>query len=227
MRTFAVGDIHGQAKKLIDILEKVEYNIEEDKLIVIGDLSDGRKDAKKSHQFLKVIEILDELVNKELVLGNHDEFLIRFLENKVTPEELEIWVEHNGFDVTLKELQPILTNKESHQRLLSFYKQFKSYYETDKFIFTHAGFDPWRGFYKSSDEDRMYSRQIMLSSNRRNSDVLQNGKKLVVGHTPTVEFMSSPLPFIGPYVIDLDTGAGYGLPLTIMNMDDLTWMQSF
>lgn len=225
MRTIAVGDLHGQAEKLLDILDKTGYTIE-DRLVVLGDLSDARGKAVETSQFLRLIDILEGIPNKVLIKGNHDDFLVRFLDNLVSDEEFKEWFIHNGFQPTFNEINPILKDKEAFQRLRLFYDQFVSYFETDKFVFTHAGFNPYFGFYKSSDEDRMWSRTIVLSAARRNGDPLRNGKTLVVGHTPTVEFMSLAVPFIGPHVICLDTGAGYGLPLTAMDMDNLTWQQS-
>jgi serine/threonine protein phosphatase 1 len=47
MRTFAVGDIHGSHRALLQVLERSGFNREEDRLITLGDICDGWPETKK------------------------------------------------------------------------------------------------------------------------------------------------------------------------------------
>lgn len=80
-RYFICSDIHNDYKALQDALSKNNFNInnEKDILIVAGDVSDRGEDAVKVHEFLY------DLCQKGKAIvtqGNHTEFIISFLENK-------------------------------------------------------------------------------------------------------------------------------------------------
>ncbi|MCA9398849.1 MAG: metallophosphoesterase, partial [Candidatus Omnitrophica bacterium] len=47
MRVFAIGDIHGAYKALIQCLERSGFDYQKDRLIVLGDVCDGYPQAKK------------------------------------------------------------------------------------------------------------------------------------------------------------------------------------
>ena len=58
MRTFAIGDIHGGLKALIQLLNKLEIK-QEDKLIFLGDYVDGWSESAQVIQFL--IELSEKI----------------------------------------------------------------------------------------------------------------------------------------------------------------------
>ena len=68
MRVFAIGDIHGGLKALIQVLNKIEIK-DEDTLIFVGDYVDGWSESAQVIQFL--IE-LNENINCIFIKGNHD-----------------------------------------------------------------------------------------------------------------------------------------------------------
>lgn len=41
MKTYAIGDIHGAYKALIQCFERAKFDYEKDRLIVMGDICDG------------------------------------------------------------------------------------------------------------------------------------------------------------------------------------------
>ena len=73
MRYVFVSDIHGNYDKLIDALEKAQFNILEDTLVNVGDSFD------RGTQSLEVLDFLLELPQKILLWGNHDLYFFEAL----------------------------------------------------------------------------------------------------------------------------------------------------
>lgn len=68
MRRLVIGDIHGNYKAMLDVLDRANFDLNKDMLIGIGDYVDGYPDSKS------VIEYLRNLPNFKGVIGNHDCF---------------------------------------------------------------------------------------------------------------------------------------------------------
>ncbi|MFH1385027.1 MAG: metallophosphoesterase, partial [Candidatus Omnitrophota bacterium] len=66
MKTFAIGDIHGAYKALIQCFERSKFDYKKDRLIVMGDVCDGYPDVKQC------IDELLKVTRCDLVIGNHD-----------------------------------------------------------------------------------------------------------------------------------------------------------
>lgn len=64
-RTFAVADIHGRFRALVQCLNAVNFDASKDRLIVLGDVCDGGPDTK-----LVISKLLT--LNTVLIRGNHD-----------------------------------------------------------------------------------------------------------------------------------------------------------
>ena len=73
-RDFVVGDLHGCYNALKKLLEKVDFNTKKDRLISVGDLIDRGPDSIKCLELLKKPWFY-------CVLGNHEDILIKYLEN--------------------------------------------------------------------------------------------------------------------------------------------------
>lgn len=70
-KVIVCGDVHGMLDELKELIEKVGYDKEKDRLILAGDLVDrGPKSAE-------VCDYAEEL-EAELVIGNHDDKYIRY-----------------------------------------------------------------------------------------------------------------------------------------------------
>ena len=75
-RTVIIGDIHGCYTELMNLLEKIQYSPENDRLISVGDLVHK---GPKSH---KVLQFSYE--NKlEVIMGNHDRRFLRALKGEL------------------------------------------------------------------------------------------------------------------------------------------------
>ena len=75
MKRYVIGDIHGNYKALVQVLENSLFNYEEDMLIVIGDVVDG---YNCSYQ---VVEELLKIKNLVFIIGNHDVWWMNHMKN--------------------------------------------------------------------------------------------------------------------------------------------------
>jgi hypothetical protein len=78
-RSLAVGDIHGMRAELERLLDKLNYDPTADQLVFLGDLVD------RGPEPVQVVALVKRLVNAappgmvKLILGNHEEKMLRFL----------------------------------------------------------------------------------------------------------------------------------------------------
>ncbi|MBO7615101.1 MAG: metallophosphoesterase [Bacilli bacterium] len=96
MKLFVVSDIHGFYSEFIRDIHNAGFNEEDDNhlLIVLGDLFDRGEESKSIYTYLK--DLTDK--KRAVVLhGNHEDFLIDFLEGK----DCFFNYNYNGFNSTL------------------------------------------------------------------------------------------------------------------------------
>lgn len=80
-------------------------------------------------------------------------------------------------------------------------------YETERFIFVHAGLRPGRALTEQQEQDMLWIRDEFLDSD------YDWGKTVVFGHTPL------PEPLWQPNKIGVDTGAVFGRVLTCCDVE--------
>lgn len=66
MKRYAIGDLHGNYKALMQVLKKSKFDYKKDQLIILGDVVDGY-----SYSY-EVVKELTKIKNKIFVIGNHD-----------------------------------------------------------------------------------------------------------------------------------------------------------
>jgi len=221
IRIYAIGDIHGRADLLCQLLERidadsernpVEYGIE----IFLGDFVD-RGPASR--------EVIDRLVTRKrthrsvFLKGNHETYMVDFLTN---PTLLDDWQRLGGFETlmsygitpsinadTVVQIQlaaafdRALT--ESHRRFLG---DLKYSYTCGDFFFVHAGVRPGVPLEKQREEDLLSIREDFLLCE-------EDFSKIVVhGHSPVRE------PDIRSNRINIDTGAYATGRLTCLILED-------
>jgi serine/threonine protein phosphatase 1 len=131
LRTIAIGDIHGCSVALNALLKHVAPK-QEDQLIFLGDYVDRGPDSKA------VIETLVELRSQcqcVFLLGNHEIVLLACLDQTC---DLETWKSIGGQE-TLDSYGGIELIPQAH---IDFFRTCLPYYETDKYFFVHANYDP-------------------------------------------------------------------------------------
>ncbi len=185
MTYYIISDIHSHYNAMVKALLKSGYNSEntDHHLIVLGDLFDRGKQPKEVLEFLYKLSLEGKA---SIIIGNHDTYLLDFLEGnrKNVLINIELW----GFGDTLEDLsgmKPIEENldkiKEIIENEYSFLKSwllsFPYYIELGDYIFVHGGVDgklfDWKTV--SSERDFVWNREHELAP--------VNGKIVIAGHT--------------------------------------------
>lgn len=215
VRIFVISDIHGELDLFTQLLAKVEYDAQTDKLILLGDYIDRGSDSKDVLE--KVIDLQED--GAIALRGNHEDMLLSTVQGD--EKWSEIWLRNGGIEtlesygVTASETEPIFPEDETWQRHLRFIESLDYYYETEDTIFVHAGVDP-----RAKLEDTPAS---VLAWIREDFYATYDGEKTVVfGHTPTQILHSDKknnnVFFGSNHVIGIDGGAAFGGQLNCLEM---------
>jgi len=217
-KNFIIGDVHGRAPALIEVLDKCGFDKDHDTLIVLGDIVDGYPWVREC------FEILDEIKNKIICRANHDTWFLNWLK---TGKELPVWVHQGGY-ATLRSYDFDNRNvPESHVKMIETSKIY--HIDPQHNLYCHGGFNARVPIENQSEETIMWDRTLCKYAHDRwiqkNPVNIEPYKKIFVGHTSTMLFHSTR-PLIMGNVVMMDTGGGDIGKLTIMNVDTLEWWQS-
>jgi serine/threonine protein phosphatase 1 len=94
---------------------------------------------------------------------------------------------------------------------MAFFNRLRTSYETEDYIFVHAGLRPKVQLAQQSQKDLVWIRQKFIYSD------YNFGKRVVFGHTPFNE------PFVKANKIGIDTGAVYGNQLTCVQLPQVVF----
>ncbi|MFQ3545069.1 metallophosphoesterase family protein [Halobacillus rhizosphaerae] len=194
MRYLVVSDIHGEIEKLEKVLKEASYCPDEDQLVLLGDYVD--RGARSREVVEKVKELVEE--NGAIAIkGNHDDLFIR---SKYEEEALNLW-RMNGAASTVKSYEGLSEEMKEHQDWME--DHLRLYYETEEYIFVHAGLLPDVPLEDQEEETMLWT---------RHTSQIGLGKTVIHGHTPVRD--------ISYYKdqIDIDTGAVFGGKLTLLEL---------
>ncbi len=211
---YAIGDIHGQLAELDRVLSLIEADGGADAHIVfLGDYTDRGPDSRG---------VLDRLINGvsqgrrwTVLRGNHDRMFCRYLTDGNEHDERiksgKGWLTPSlGGPTTLASYGVNVEEGDILKRAqaavppehLAFLESRSLWYETDNLLFVHAGIKPGVPMDEQDEDDLIWIREGFL-------DYEEPFDKLIVhGHTA----LEQPTHFGNR--IDIDSGAGYGRPLT-------------
>ena len=212
-----VGDIHGAHKALRQCLQRSKFDPDRDLLISLGDICDGWPEVHK---------VMDELLgirNLKVILGNHDEWTLRWMDSGWNGAE---WVQQGGLATMESYRRQREHIPKSHADLL---RSAKLFIELDNKLFVHGGIDPDLDIADQDPQLLMWDRDLLnkaVKTGKKNADC-RYGKwdDIFVGHTPT-QVYKTLLPIHVCNVRALDTGAGWSGKLTIMDIDTYEYWQS-
>jgi serine/threonine protein phosphatase 1 len=213
VRTFVIGDIHGQVYALEECLELSGFDNDNDRLICLGDVCDRGIYIKES------FDLLTGIKNLTYILGNHD---IWFLDWAVKGEEDPFWYSFEGVQTVKSYKEGI---PQSHLELLN---NAKMYHIENNKLFVHAGFDLSKPLNEQSMYELTLNRGLIKNAMSRCSEKgarLSPFDEIYVGHTPTVHYGTEE-PINACELWMLDTGAGWGYKLTIMDIETKEFWQS-
>ena len=220
-RCYAIGDIHGQLEELVRAHERIRADRErtgdwDAPVIHLGDLVDRGPESSGVIEYL-----LMGLAAGEpwiTLKGNHDAMFLLFLTDPhAHPAGLRegldwldprlggamtlasYWVATAGRDLDSVAADARATVPAAHRE---FIEALPLWHETADAIFVHAGIRPGVPLALQTEEDLTWIRAGFLD------DETDHGRLVIHGHT-VVE-----APEHRGNRVDLDTGAGYGRPLT-------------
>ncbi|SMP06909.1 metallophosphoesterase [Shimia sagamensis] len=221
---YAIGDIHGYLDKLEEVMDQIVADGGPDaEVVFLGDLVDRGPDSKGVIDF--VLNGLKQGRNWTVLNGNHDRMFRYFMEPsprvdmRLRPdlywlherlggrETLASYGLHFGAEARLSEIHAAARATVPAEHVAFLTKL--PYTEQSKgLLFVHAGIVPEVPLADQSNDDLCWIRDDFLS-------YLQPHPWLVVhGHTP-VEHASHH-----GNRVNLDTGAGYGRPVSAAVFED-------
>lgn len=147
MATYVIGDIHGEYEQLKILLQKMNFN-DEDELFVLGDIVD------RGPHPIKALQYLMTLPNCICLIGNHEVMCLTCLKvliNEITEDFLDSlkdedmlyildWM-NNGGKTTMDEFHKL--TREEQNDIIDFLGDFEAYSEltvnNQDYILVHAG----------------------------------------------------------------------------------------
>ena len=204
-KIFAIGDIHGCYDQLLALMKKLPIDFKQDTLVFMGDYID---------RGAKSVEVIDFLVKLKkrvpgiiFLKGNHEDMLEKYLDGTDRFTYLL-----NGGQQTLDCYLSRSAHTGTHPippEHMEFYKSLRPIYETEDYIFVHAGLRPKVPLESQETEDMLWIRDKFLHTR------YDFGKPVVFGHTPLGE------PKVESNKVGIDTGAVFGNPLTCVQLPDM------
>lgn len=226
MRIYAVGDVHGRA----DLLDALLSHLRKDglrtstpyRVIFLGDIIDRGPSSKLAMDL--VIATLRDVPGSKLLRGNHEDFVLRFIEPYNRDYDLMNWMYNGGvatalsYGVTPAEhwgelsrmIPEMLAALEAHPSHVAAMLDAEHRVVDQGHIFVHAGLRPDVSFIGQSMYDMTTIRSDFLDLD------YDFGMPVVHGHTVT----ASRLPEVHNYRIALDTGAEETGFLTAVAIED-------
>ena len=227
MRTLVIGDIHGGLRALHQVLERAAAT-PNDRLVFLGDYVDG---WSQSPQVLDFLIDLDRRFNCVFIRGNHDELLCEYLEGN---QNNHLWQEHGGASTLLAYELVSLETKIKH---LAFLKNLQNYYLDEKNrLFVHAGFTNMNGVTYEHFPKLVYWDRTLWEMAVGLDKTIQPGHwaypkrlthyaEIYLGHTPVTR-LGKTIPVQMASIWNVDTGAAFKGPLTLMDVDSKRYWQS-
>lgn len=227
MRTLVIGDIHGGLRALHQIFERAKITTE-DLLIFLGDYVDGWSESPEVLDFLIDLQTSHSCV---FMRGNHDELLCEWLDES---KDNRMWYKHGGEATVTAYTKVTAETKRKHVAFLQSLQNF--YLDDQNRLFVHAGFTNMNGvnfehfpklFYW---ERTLWEMALALDKNltvdspyypRR----LKLYSEIFIGHTPVTQ-IGRTVPTQMANVWNVDTGAAFKGPLTILDVNTKEYWQS-
>ena len=209
-KIFVIGDIHGCADKLRFLLERLPFDADRDTLVCLGDYLDRGPEVKGVLD--QLCRLRAEGVRLKALMGNHEYLLLEYHRSK--DAVLLPYLRRLGMEKTLEsyggaslaQLGALAFMPEEHREFLA---SLLPYWETDGYIFVHAGLRFGQPLSEQDISDLTEVREPFLSDER------DYGKRIIFGHTPFVT------PLVTANKIGIDTGATYGNLLTAVELPGL------
>lgn len=229
-RILVISDIHGCLDEFEQLLEKVNYDINKDQLILLGDYVDR---GFKSKDLLNEV---NGLLNEGVIAlkGNHDQMFLDWLTlddyvaalnffrnggfSTVTSYVGNDWFE-NGYDEELALKAKKFIHKHYYHHV-EFLQNLKYYHETPEYIFVHAGINVNFKDWKNTDhEDFIWIRDQFLKYDH------EHPQTVIHGHTPCINLHETADIYFRNKKIGIDGACAYGHQLNCLEIKDGQYKQ--
>lgn len=204
---WVIPDIHGCAKTLRTLIEDLIKPSKHDWLYFLGDYIDRGPSSREVIDYLMFLQA--EEYNMRLLLGNHEEYLVKSYEDELNLKSVlgfkqknrrkKEWLYHGGKQ-TMESFQ-ITDLKLFPKTYIDWMKHLEYYIELESFVLVHAGLnfkidDPF------TDRDSMlWLREFEVDPGKINN------KTVIHGHVPvSLEFIDLSIRNKSYNFIDLDNG---------------------
>jgi serine/threonine protein phosphatase 1 len=198
--TYAIGDVHGALHKLQNLVARCEQHAEDRpfRFVFLGDYIDRGPQSSGVVRFLIGLQL--SIPQRVFTLaGNHETTVLAIIDG-ATPAEHWLW---QGGEATL-ESYGVADARQLPRDHVDWMRALRLSHDDGRRFFVHAGIDPDKPFDAQDEVDMVWIREPFLSDRR------DHGRLIVHGHTP----LSNGSPDLRSNRLNLDTGAGYGGPLT-------------
>ena len=202
MALYAIGDVHGCARTLDALLDRLEADAgrpldRTDTLVFVGDYVDRGPDSPGVlDRAIRLEDAADRGSGPACVFlrGNHDQMMLDYIDGV---GDVDLWWA-NGGRTTLDAYA-----RGGYDRIPSehvdFLRRTRLAFDGDGFAFVHAGLDPDRSVAENLAESDPHV--LLWTREHLRRDLSEWEKPVVVGHTPVTE------PIDAPRLIAVDTGA--------------------
>lgn len=200
-RDFVVGDLHGMYSALDDLLGKIAFDREKDRLFSVGDLVDRGNESHRAVDYLQEDWFF-------AIKGNHEIMLLDAVNDDIA---MNNWVKHNGGDWWPDAEEEVQTTSRKLLDKLPIACEIQT--EHANFGLVHANVPygiTWQGFVKALKHNKdmrdyaLWSRErIKRYEFERYEQEVDGIDWVLVGHTPVQKAQK-----IGN-VYHLDTGAAF------------------
>jgi len=211
MRLLAIGDIHGHTLALKALLAEVAP-CSSDEVVFLGDYVDKGPDVAGTLELTSSLSVEHDWI---FLRGNHDQMMLDAYRDS---SAYGIWECLSGDDPLASygpgSTQDLLEHIPKHH--ISFLgDRCRDFYETDSFIFTHAGI---RSHISPSEEDIERLQWTVLSSAAPHL----SKRTVICGHSSQ---KTGHIADLG-HTICIDTGITKGKYLTCLDLGDFSYVQA-
>lgn len=192
MGIVAIGDVHGCAKTLRALLNKLDPQ-PDDHYVFVGDYVDRGPDSRG---VIDTLFTLRELVPCTFLRGNHEAFMLNYIDYG----EFELWRLNGGIETlnSYRSHEGIIQIPERH---IQFIRETILYYDSGDFFFVHAGIRP--DLTIAENVRRNDENVFLWERHHLDAREVKWEKTVVCGHTPHSE------PINYEKLILIDTGCVY------------------
>lgn len=212
MKTYVMGDLHGCCDEFERLLSKMKPNLQNDRLILLGDYLDR---GRKSYELIQALLRMQADYGSEKVVllrGNHEQMALDYFSKRDSSYL------YNGGQATIRSFH---SHNDPLENYLKVFQQMPVYIEDEHYLYVHAGVRPGVALEEQSEGDMLWIREEFYEY----PNTL--GKTVIFGHTPTIYLAQVSRPVRLHNNIALDTGCVYDGWLSALEISEGTVMRIY